>query len=33
MIRVILDASHLDINLERQRNVAMTQNVQDYKNV
>ena len=31
MIRVILDASHLDINLERQRNVAMTQNVQDYK--
>ena len=33
MIRVILDASHLDMNLERQRNVAMTQNVQDYKNV
>lgn len=33
MISVILDASHLDMNLERQRNVAMTQNVQDYKNV
>lgn len=33
MIRVILDASHLDINLERQRNVAMTQNVQDYRNI
>ena len=33
IIRIILDASHLDINLERQRNVAMTQNVQDYKNV
>ena len=33
MISVILDASHLDINLERQRNVAMTQNVQDYRNI
>lgn len=33
MTRVILDASHLDMNLERQRNVAMTQNVQDYRNI
>ena len=33
MIGVILDASHLDLNLERQRKMAMTQNAQDYRNI
>ena len=33
MVKVIQDASHLDLNLERQRKMAMTQNVQDYRNI
>ena len=33
MVKVIQDASHLDLNLERQRTMAMTQNVQDYRNI
>ena len=33
MVKVIQNASHLDLNLERQRKMAMTQNVQDYRNI
>ena len=33
MVKVIQDASHLDLNLDRQRKMAMTQNVQDYRNI